>query len=166
MSQYYEELGPIIYVPEYDDPYYFHVVKNPDFMCIPQIVTFAEMHEYLFRDEYNYLFYKMLDEHRLPLGKLRRFDYEQIFVTDFTFRKVKLHRVSDTEFDFCPVAEVFFSVITETGKIALSEWYSIPGKYTLQDGFWLFQDIEVYDYRKFPADNMTEYLIPILNDYE
>ena len=54
----------------------------------------------------------------------------------------------------------------QTGKIALSEWYSIPGKYTLQDGFWLFQDIEVYDYRKFPADNMTEYLIPILNDYE
>lgn len=166
MSQYYEELGPIIYVPEYDDPYYFHVVKNPDFMCIPQIVTFAEMHEYLFRDEYNYLFYKMLIEHRLPLGKLRRFDYEQISVKDFTFRKIKLQRVSDTEFEFYPVAEVFFSVFTETGQVSLSEWYSIPGRYKLEDGFWLFQDIEVYDYRKFPADNMTEYLIPILNNYE
>ena len=166
MGRFYEREEPIAFVSGTGNPGYFHIIKNPDSLCVPQIATFTEMHEFLYKEEYKYLLFKLISEHRLPLGKLNGYDYEQLYVEDIVFRKIRLNRISDEEFLFYPVIEVFFSVAADNGNIYLSEWYSIPGKHRVNEAPWLFQDIQVYNYKEAPSNNMSEYLIPILENYD
>ena len=91
MGRFYEREEPIAFVPGTGNPGYFHIVKNPNSLCVPQIATFTEMHEFLYKEEYKYLLFKLISEHRLPLGKLNGYDYEQLYVEDIVFRKIRLN---------------------------------------------------------------------------
>ena len=112
------------------------------------------------------MFFKLLSEHRLPLGKLQRFKYEQIYISGFKFHKIRFQRTDDSEFQFFPVIEVFFSIAEKNGFTTMSEWYSVPGKYRIGESVRLFQNIEIYDFRQAPESNMTDHMIPKLKSYE
>lgn len=162
----YEELGPIAFVPDFTDSNIYYTVPNPSYGYVPQLISFSEFHEEIYRDDYRYLFYQLLQDHRLPLGKLRKYSYEQISVQDLQFRTIRYQKTSDTAFEFFPVIEVFFSVSTTAGKLSLSEWYSVPGKSEIQEALWMFQDVFVYDYRTAPESTMTDYLVPYIRNYD
>lgn len=57
MNGFFGNDGPIVFVPETDNPNFFYAVKNPNYTCMQQIVTFEELHEYFYKDEYKYLFF-------------------------------------------------------------------------------------------------------------
>ena len=124
------------------------------------------MHEYLYHEEYKYLFFKLLSKRRLPLGKLYHFEYDQLCISGLKFHKIRFRRTDNQEFEFFPVIEVFFSISEENGYSTVSEWYSVPGRYRIGESAWLFQNIEIYDYRQAPESNMTDFLIPILKNYD
>ena len=130
------------------------------------IITFREMHEAEYKDEYKYLIYVLLQKKMLPLGKLSKYDYEDICVQDIEFKTIRLNRISDRAFRFSTVIQVLFSVATVSGCVAVSEWYIVPGQYDAREGTRLFQDIDVYISSAAPHSDMTQYLVPWLSEFE
>lgn len=59
-----------------------------------------------------------------------------------------------------------FVLAEKNGFTTMSEWYSVPGKYRIGESVWLFQNIEIYDFRQAPESNMTDHMIPKLKSYE
>ncbi|MBQ3138061.1 MAG: hypothetical protein IJB68_00915 [Ruminococcus sp.] len=130
------------------------------------IITFREMHEAEYKDEYKYLIYVLLQKKTLPLGKLNKYVYEDICVQDIEFKTIRLNRISNRTFRFSSVIQVIFSVATVSGCITVSEWYIVPGQYDVKEGTSLFQNIDIYNSTDAPHSDMTLHLIPWLSNFE
>ena len=130
-----------------------------------QIVSFTDFHSEYYYEDYSYFFCKLLNDNRLPLGKLERYR-DSLIIDGLSFKKIRFKRISYDMFEFYPVIEVFFNIMTGDSYVTRSEWYEVPGKFSVNGGIWLFQNLTVYDYKKAPSNNMTEHLVPIMDNYD
>lgn len=151
----YIEKGPIIIIPDPLNPNFFQIVRNSDWMQIPEICSFTDFIHWNYAEDYEATIRNCVENGLVPLGNQSEYRHEQIasIKLDHTqIHRIYLHHIDNVSFRMDVVMIANFTVhFYGNSFVKEKQWYRVQGTFRICDRSNFFEsaflNLSVYTIR-------------------